>query len=194
MESLLIALIFLALTPVSLSKLIRWEFSEVVSKEVTLPFLHTLILLSFLSGIIFLKNIASPVIIVLLYGNFLLAYTDIYYTLLSPSILYGQFILMSGITLISPADNPFFWWPPVFFYVSFCLLSLIVPNGFGKGDVKLLCIWSCFVDFISVWQIIFFATILALAYILLLNAFRKKITVLPFVPFLYVGLVCVLML
>ncbi|MGX6979510.1 prepilin peptidase [Vagococcus elongatus] len=194
MESLVVPVLFLALASVSLPKLIHLEFSEILPKQTPLPFLRVLIFLSFIFGTAFQKNLSSPVTVILVYANFLLAYTDTHYTLLSPSILYGQFLLMWTITLISPADHSFFWWASICFYLSFRFLTHIVPDGFGEGDIKLLCVWSCFIDFISMWQIIFLATILALIYVLLLNLLKKEVTRLPFVPFLYVGLVWVLML
>lgn len=121
-----------------------------------------------------------------------LSLTDYLYYLVEPKIMYsfGSIAFLCFIKIHPFSYNIFL--TTIFVAFLFLLLTTLMPHSIGGGDIKLLLIWSLFVTTKDMLWLLLFASIsgiiFAISTSILLN---KKITKLPFVPFLTIGLIAV---
>ncbi|MDT2815615.1 prepilin peptidase [Vagococcus carniphilus] len=121
-----------------------------------------------------------------------LSLTDLFYYLVEPKILYPFSLLAGSFYFFTHSLQLNLLIAPIFLSLIFLLLTIIVPNSIGGGDIKLLIIWSFFLSSHQVLWLIFIASLLGILFIILMNVIaRKQINKLPFVPFLSIGLVVV---
>ncbi|MBP1047884.1 prepilin peptidase [Enterococcus sp. BWM-S5] len=117
----------------------------------------------------------------------LLSLTDCFYLIVEPRIFYSF-----SITLLA-------WqlWCSFSLHLAagliislfLCGLNKLFPQAIGGGDILLLGCWSLLLGWESILLLLFSASTSALLYSMTQQLlFRKRITQLPFVPFLTIGL------
>lgn len=124
----------------------------------------------------------------LLMMNLSLSFTDLYYRIVEPKILYPVSILC-GVLYFQ--TNPFTFRtliPPFIIFVSFYIFQLFFPDKIGGGDIKLLMVWSIFFSATFLAKIILVACSAALIYIFFTGPSSYKQAI-PFVPFLTIGFI-----
>lgn len=119
-----------------------------------------------------------------------LSLTDFLYMIVEPKILYPLsfiaylFFHLNHSFSIHNLSTPFF----ILFF--FLILTKFMPDGIGGGDIKLLIIWSLFLNLTTCLVIILLASSLGIIFIFLSQyIFHKPIQKLPFVPFLTFGFI-----
>lgn len=103
---------------------------------------------------------------------------------------FTSFILVgSGIGLV-----PFHWKQPLIVCLLYYFSQKILPNSLGLGDLWLIALWSLFLSSHALLQLLFIASAAGLVFYGY-QALRKKIPErLPFVPFLFIGLLYILLI
>lgn len=124
----------------------------------------------------------------LLLMSLTLSLTDILYWLVEPKLLY----LFTTITLLVSLYYIGFQWlnliSPLIVLFFFSILDTILTNSIGGGDIKLLLVYAYFLSPIHLTFLIFSASFLGILFIIISPLFtHKKVSKIPFVPFLTVG-------
>ncbi len=119
-----------------------------------------------------------------------LSLTDYYYYLVEPRILYASGLLMITLTLIFRTIHYPYFLTAIVMWAALRFLDHLLPNSLGLGDRKLLIIWSCFLSFYQILWIVFIGSIAGTFFFILQHRFSSANTkdLLPFVPFLSIGL------
>lgn len=131
---------------------------------------------------------------IILITTTLLSYTDLLYFIIDPTIFYSGVILSFLFYHCSEASWGNIILLPLMMYLFFTLWNYILPNSFGLGDSKLLIYWSCFFPLTMICWIIVWATIYVYIFVLIQSILNnKKITIIPFVPFLSLALFTMLL-
>lgn len=125
----------------------------------------------------------------LLLMSLTLSLTDILYWQVDPTLL----SLFSSLSLLlSLYYNGFNWLNllgPLVIFLLFFILDIFLKNAIGGGDIKLLLVYAYFLPLIDLTQLIFFASLSGILFILFYSRFtHKQLTKIPFVPFLTLGL------
>lgn len=124
-----------------------------------------------------------------LLSTLVLAVIDWDYLIVEMRIFYctGGLLLLSGAYLFHLN-----WLHPLIIGALFYLSQKILPNSLGLGDLWVIGLWSFFLSGYELLQILFIASFSGLAFFAL-EAFRKKKPKqLPFLPFLFIGLLFLL--
>lgn len=100
----------------------------------------------------------------------------------------GVILLVSGAYLFHP-----YWLHPLIVFGLFFLSQKILPNSLGLGDLWVIGLWSFFLSGYELLQVLFVASFSGLAFFGY-QALRKTIPErLPFLPFLFIGLLFLLL-
>ncbi|MGX7205284.1 prepilin peptidase [Enterococcus pingfangensis] len=100
----------------------------------------------------------------------------------------GLLLLLSGFLLV-----PIHWLQPLIICSFFYLSQKILPNSLGLGDLWVVGLWSLFLTGYELLQLLFLASISGLLFFAY-QKFRKKTPErLPFLPFLFIGLLIILL-
>ncbi len=123
---------------------------------------------------------------------YLLALTDYFYFLVSPTILYSFTCLLFGTNLLFPYFSVDVL-GSLAIGIGLWLLANLTANSLGQGDVKLLSVITFFIGFHAMVLLLFFASIFALFWLGVRRFFwsRSLFEKLPFVPFIFLGLIVV---
>ncbi|MGM0122756.1 leader peptidase (prepilin peptidase)/N-methyltransferase [Enterococcus sp. AZ194] len=117
---------------------------------------------------------------------FLLSLTDIFYYLVEPKIFYSLSLILWGYWLY--LGRPFNYLLLATLLVLYFGLPFLFEK-FGHGDYLLLISWGVFLPSISFIYWLFFSSLFGLLGYFFIHVFiNKKMTELPFVPFLSLGL------
>lgn len=125
----------------------------------------------------------------LLLMNITLSFTDLYYQLVEPKILYPMTLFCTIFYLQTSQLHLWQLVSPITIFIAFYFFQLFFPDRIGGGDIKLLMIWSFFFSAIILAKIILIACTSALIY-LSCHFFTNKRNSVPFVPFLTFGFIC----
>lgn len=100
----------------------------------------------------------------------------------------GILLLISGALLV-----PLYWVQPLVVGAIFYLSQKILPNSLGLGDLWVIGLWSCFLSGYEILQVLFMASLSGLLF-WCFQAYRQKAPErLPFLPFLFIGLLLFLL-
>lgn len=123
-------------------------------------------------------------------SSLVLAIIDWDFLIVEMSIFWstGIILLISGTFLFQLS-----WTQPLIICALFYLSQKILPNSLGLGDLWIIGLWSFFLTSYELLQVLFIASFSGLTFFGC-QALRKKIPEqLPFVPFLFVGLLFILL-
>jgi leader peptidase (prepilin peptidase)/N-methyltransferase len=120
-------------------------------------------------------------------STFTLALVDYWFLVVEPKILYPAYIVIVGLHI--------YLHQPLHLLTSFVIFSLLLiiiyffPTAIGRGDVLLIGLWSYLFSWTEMMLLLFIASSCGLLF-LCLYSFLKKRTLqrIPFVPFLFLGL------
>ena len=119
-----------------------------------------------------------------------LSYSDIQSHSVETIYLY---ILLAGGALYTILSEPSVWLSRlIWFVLLFLILSLVAKkekSGIGSADVKVIAGLSLYLDFSSLFSVLFFSFGAGLIYGIILIMLKKATskTALPFIPFLLIG-------
>lgn len=100
----------------------------------------------------------------------------------------GVILLISGAVLFHPH-----WFQPLIVCGVFFFSQKILPDSLGLGDLWVIGLWSFFLSWYELLQVLFIASLSGLIFFGY-QTLRKKITEqLPFLPFLFIGLLLFLL-
>ena len=123
----------------------------------------------------------------LLTMGLILSLTDLFYRTVEPNILFFFAALLLAWHLYFA--RPLHFTTAIATFTGFCLINTLIHQAIGGGDVLLLSFWALFLGHLPLLLILFTASSSALLYILCHQLFtHKKIRQIPFVPFLFFGL------
>lgn len=116
-----------------------------------------------------------------------LSLTDCFYFIVEPRIFYS-----AGLGIYSAhyfLRNPFYPTECLFLVLSLILLTRLLPDTIGGGDIWFIGFLGLLFDLLTILQVLFIASILGILFFAAWNFFsKKKLVRLPFVPFLGIGL------
>lgn len=97
------------------------------------------------------------------------------------------FILTSGVILLTaiPLNIQIYWAHPLVIVVCFLFLQIILPKSIGLGDLWVVGFWSLFLSGFELLLLLFIASLTGIIYAVY---HKKRQKVLPFLPFLFIGL------
>lgn len=101
--------------------------------------------------------------------------------------LTGSLLLLSGLFLL-----PINWFHPLIVCTVFYLSQKIRPNSFGLGDLWVLGLWSFFLSSYELLLVLFIASLTGLGFYGYRSIQQKRPERLPFLPFLFIGLLVLL--
>lgn len=136
-----------------------------------------------------LQHTSTTDILLILMG-FSLSIIDIYQYIVDPflSLLFFTSLLISQIPHIQIVL-------PMMVLLILRLISYLLPNQLGFGDVKLLVMWATCLSSLQLIWLIFIASSLGILFILFMNLLSsKRIEKIAFVPFLTTALTVVIYL
>lgn len=134
----------------------------------------------------------SGYLLFFLFTAILLSLTDIFYMIVEPKLLYplSIFLYIWHIYLALPIYPG----TGLLFFLTVTSFNHFFPESIGYGDILLLTLWSGLLGSLSLIFLLLIASSSGLLFLLLHTLVtKKKITQLPFVPFLSVGLFFVLL-
>lgn len=99
----------------------------------------------------------------------------------------GMILLISGLFLV-----PIYWLHPLIVGSGFFLSQKIFPNSLGLGDLWVIGLWSLFLTGYELLQLLFIASVSGLIFFSCQLLRKKKPERLPFLPFLFIGLLILL--
>ncbi|MBM7712250.1 prepilin peptidase [Enterococcus xiangfangensis] len=100
----------------------------------------------------------------------------------------GSLLLLSGCWLV-----PIHWQHPLIIFSLFYLSQKILPNSLGLGDLWMIGLWSLFLTGYELLQLLFLASVNGLLFFGYQKFRKKNLERLPFLPFLFIGLLIVLL-
>lgn len=162
-----------------------------------IPLYHSLFELLTGSSVILFEltigiHIDTLYLLILWITGLTLSLTDYLYLLVEPNILYSGSLTALLFFYFNHAFSVHSLSTPLIILSFFYLLTLLLPNSIGGGDIKLLVIWGIFFPLVVCLKIILIASLSGIIFILLYQIlFNKKIQRLPFVPFLTFGLIII---
>ncbi|MCB5952708.1 prepilin peptidase [Enterococcus sp. BWT-B8] len=117
----------------------------------------------------------------------LLSLTDIFYLIVEPKLLlFLTFILFIWHLCFS---LPLYYFTGLIIFILLTILNRLFNQAIGGGDILLLSCWGLLLGMNVILFIVFIASSSALIYALVYPLFyHKKIKQIPFVPFLFWGL------
>lgn len=97
------------------------------------------------------------------------------------------FIVTSVIILVTaiPLKIAVFWAHPLVIVACFIFLQLVLPKSIGLGDLWVVGFWSLFLTGFELLLVLFIASLTGIIYAVY---HKKRQKVLPFLPFLFIGL------
>ena len=106
-----------------------------------------------------------------------------------------RIFLLTGIPLLISAMLllPLHWLQPIIVGLLFYLSQKILPNSFGLGDLWIIGLWSCFLSSYELLQVLFSASFSGLLFFSYRTLQKKPLIQLPFLPFLFIGLLLLLL-
>lgn len=123
---------------------------------------------------------------------FLLSMTDFFYLIVEPKILYS-FGFMLWLSLFY-YQTPFYWETGLLVLLSFFFVYFFFQAYLGLGDILLLLFWGPWLSLQEFFLLLAIASCSALLFFALYFLLKKqRLQVIPFVPFLSVGLFFILL-
>lgn len=125
-----------------------------------------------------------------LLSSLVLAVIDWDYQIVEMRIFWGTgvVLLVSGTFLFQP-----YWHQPLIVCGLYYFSQKILPNSLGLGDLWIIGLWSFFLSGYELLEVLFIASLSGLLFFGYLS-WRKKIPErLPFLPFLFIGLLFLLL-
>ncbi|MFD1901092.1 prepilin peptidase [Enterococcus termitis] len=123
--------------------------------------------------------------------TFTLTLTDIFYLIVEPKFFYPFGILL--------CVCHYFFGLPLHMVTGICVFITLIsftyvfPKSIGGGDILLVSLWGVLLGNRALIFLLFIASSCALLFLLFCHFFlNKKIQQLPFVPFLNIGLLCII--
>ncbi|MGO2266456.1 MAG: prepilin peptidase [Vagococcus salmoninarum] len=129
-----------------------------------------------------------PLLLIILSG-LLLSITDLIDLIVEPRIFYFFTLTITLTIWLLPTPFTFHLSSALAVYLSLELLSILLPNSLGGGDLKLLTSWALFLGWEAVTVIICLASSFALCYLGVSRHSSETTPKLPFVPFLALALI-----
>lgn len=133
----------------------------------------------------------QPVYLIWITMAFLLSLTDLFYWTVEPKILYPMGTLLWFLLFLF--DWPFYLATLLFLVSVSLLIHFFLQAYLGFGDALLLLFWGPWLSLNQLFLLLFIASLSALLLTSLLSFVKKeRITHVPFVPFLSLGLLYLL--
>lgn len=124
-----------------------------------------------------------------LYTAWILSIVDIYSQLLDLGIFFSTTLLLWGFQL--HLKTTFHWETLLYCLVFVCFFYHYYKNKFGTGDLYLLLAWSPWLSLTQFCLLLLISSSLGLVSFLIAKLLQKKLTTLPFIPYLSCGLLVI---
>ncbi|GCF94602.1 hypothetical protein NRIC_24930 [Enterococcus florum] len=99
------------------------------------------------------------------------------------------FLVAGGLIL----HQPIYWWQPLILLLCSSVLQRYLPDSLGMGDVWLTAVWSLLLTGYKLLVLLFIASGSGLLFFMIQRIRQKPLREVPFVPFLFCGLLVVLL-
>ena len=183
-----------ALRPVELVPLVSAVYQRFRCTQCHQPFTPRSFWIELICGILFTIFLPNGQWIAIwqlfwLLSALVLAVIDWDYLIVEMRIFYstGGLLLLSGAYLFQLN-----WLHPLIIGALYYLSQKILPNSLGLGDLWVIGLWSFFLSGYELLQILFIASFSGLVFFVLQVFRRKRPEQLPFLPFLFIGLLFLL--